>query len=161
MSLGFLASNAKNIPIILPYLTPSYYNATVGMKILSDKGILLPENQGFEVIETLFLDYASTQNSPDIIKTISLLSITLKNASLRFGEKRAREYRPIELKLSNGQKVEWSLDNLQSKIDKLFDSAIFKWSYSLFLVGLIFEIIYFCLEYNASALKKCRISPSL
>src|SRR5437867_4391086 len=110
---AFSVDKADRLPIVMRFLAPAYVHAQTGVAKLKSTKALLPSDDGFAEIAKLFFDTAAHENSPEVLALLSVKSFTRQTAMIALGEDRAGEVVPVEVELSNGQKVRWDLKQIE------------------------------------------------
>lgn len=140
---AFFVGYADCVPVIYKVISPSYSLAINGLDKLREKKVLEPQYRGFIKISELFKNVASKQNKPEIVEKIEVTQFVKKGAMLAFSTERAKEVIKVEVKLSNGQSVEWDLNEIERMVANMKSSYTFWWAMAVFLVGVILQIIGF------------------
>ena len=128
---AFVADKVDHIPAVLKLLAPGYARAQTAE------------------ISKLFFERAASENAPELLATLSIRKLTRQTAMMAFGESQVGEVVPVEAELSNGQKVQWDLKQIEAQATSLKESRIFHFSVGFFVLGLIiatagFLIDHFC-----------------
>jgi len=146
--LAFFVGNAEFVPIIYKVVSPSYFRASSGLEKLQKEKSLEPQDHGFKEISDLFKLVALKQNKPEVVNKIEVDKFVKKGAKLAFNPERVSEKIEVEVKLSNGHIVKWDLNEIEPMVDNLKSPYIFYWALSLFLVGVVIQIIGFKIRKN-------------
>ena len=140
---AFFIGTADYAPIVYKIISPSFYRANNGLEKLREKKVLETQDQGFHEISILFKSVAAKQNPPDVVKNIGITQFVRKGAMLAFSTDRAKEVIKVEVKLSNGQSVEWDLNEIESMVGGLKTANTFRWALGMFFVGALVQVIGF------------------
>ena len=140
-SLAFFVGHADHVPFVFRVISPTYYSANKGFEKLRDIKLLKPTDKGFVEISQLFKEIAVKQNSVDVIKKITPTEFTRKNAYQSFSTKRVKEVIKVEVKLSNGQVVDWDLNIISTMVKDLKSTNTFKIAMVIFAIGVFIQII--------------------
>jgi hypothetical protein len=144
---GFLLGAEEHIPFVLRFTSPDYLAATQGIKTIQSGETLRESIDGFEQIAKIFLDEASAQKSPEVIKQIRVQQFRLEGISgLVFGRAGVRETVSVTVTLSNGQRHRWELPDIKTKVDELKAHNLFVWAVFLFIAGTILQILVFIVD---------------
>ncbi|HCP91331.1 MAG TPA: hypothetical protein DIT76_04685 [Spartobacteria bacterium] len=65
---------------------------------------------------------------------------------IAFGENRAAEIIPLQVELSNGQKVQWDLKQVEAQVTSLKERRVFDYAAVFFILGTVITIIGFVVE---------------
>jgi len=146
---AFVADKVDHIPAVLKLLAPGYARAQTAIEKLKSAKTLEPSDAGFAEISKLFFERAASENAPELLATLSIRKLTRQTAMMAFGESQVGEVVPVEAELSNGQKVQWDLKQIEAQATSLKESRIFHFSVGFFVLGLIiaaagFLIDHFC-----------------
>jgi len=146
---AFVADKVDHIPAMLKLLAPGYIRAQTAIEKLKTAKTLEPSNAGFAEISKLFFERAARENSPKLLATMSIQKLTRQGAIRTYGELQVNEIVPVEVELSNGQKVQWDLKQIKAQATSLKESRLFHFSVGFFVLGLIiatagFAIDHFC-----------------
>jgi hypothetical protein len=128
------------------FLAPAYVHAQAGVAKLGSSKTLLPGDDGFSELAKLFFDTASHENSAEVLALLSVKGFTRQTAMIALGEDHAGEVVPVEVELSNGQKVRWDLKQIESQLDSLKGNRVFDYTLVFFAVGTVLEIVGFIIE---------------
>lgn len=142
-AIAFFIGYAESVPFVYRIISPAYYHANKGVDILSENRVLEPNDDGFQEIERLFKTVAQKQNPPEVINSLSALQFLKKNAAMTFSKDRAKEVISVEVKLSNGQSVNWDLNEISDLASQLKSSSLFYWALAIFLFGILIQVIGF------------------
>jgi hypothetical protein len=143
---AFVADKVDHIPFVLRLLAPAYARARAGIAKLDSSKTLLPSDEGFAEISRLFFDVAAHENPPELIASVSVKSNTRQAAMIAFGENRAAEIIPLQVELSNGQKVQWDLKQVEAQVTSLKERRVFDYAAVFFILGTVITIIGFVVE---------------
>ena len=143
---AFFGDHAANIQFVMKLVAPKYVQAQSGIQILSNKKKLEFKDPGFAVIADIFMAELREQNAPKAVDGISIIGISRANAFMNFSPNRAKEVIPIKFSLSNGQTLDWDLEFLVTRIDKLQNRNIFCYAIIVFFVGAFIQCIGFVIE---------------
>ena len=147
---AFCGDQAKDIPPILRFIAPDYVNATAGIGILSTKKLLKAGDLGFKELSSAFLNKLMELNDPEEVSKVSVQVFKRGTARLGFSVDRAREVIPIQVEVSNGQTLEWSLESATEEVAKLEKQNLFRYSLVVFFTGALIQCIAFYLERKES-----------
>ncbi len=140
---GFFADHSGEIKFVLKIVSPNSAEAREGLEILNSKKTLGSKDCGFTQISNMFLKELTSQNAPEELKDIKVVRINRKGAKLAFSTARTREVIPIEFELSNGQKVEWNLEELETRVNKCTQNRLFVIACIMFSIGLLIQTVSF------------------
>lgn len=143
---AFFIGNVSHISWLLPIIAPAYHRANVGYNKLNSDKLLESHDKGFTEISNLFIEIASKQNPPEVLKDISVIRFIRKGAVLGFSTESAREKIPVEIQLTNGQTVKWDMHEIKPLLDNLKSENIFKFAVGIFILGVSIQIIGIILE---------------
>jgi len=143
---AFVVDKADHIPVVLRLVVPAYVHARAGLAKLQSTKVLVPADEGFAQISRLFFETASHENSPELLATLSIKSFTRQTAMIAFGEDRAGEIVPLQVDLSNGQKVQWDVRQVEAQVASLKQSRVFDFALALFILGTVIAVIGFLIE---------------
>jgi hypothetical protein len=150
---AFIADKVDHIPAVLRVLAPAYLRAQAGIEKLKATKTLEPNDAGFSEITKLFFARAARENPPELLASLSVRKLTRQTAMMAFGESQVGEVVPVEVELSNGQKVQWDLKQIESETAPLKESRIFHFSVAFFILGLIIAAIGFFIDHASGRLK--------
>jgi hypothetical protein len=150
---AFVADKVDHIPFVLRLLAPAYARALAGITKLQSTKSLFPSDEGFAEISRLFFNTAAHENPPEVLASLSIKSFTRQTAMIAFGEDRADEVVPLQVELSNGQKVQWDLRQVEAQLASLKESRVFDYAVVFFILGTVITIIGFVVERFGSHVK--------
>lgn len=138
---AFVISNSENLPNVFRYLSHDYYRATQGFIKLSNDLILKPSDKGFEEINKIAKDIISQSNPVELFNSIRLDSIICDpDTKLKIDKEYTGNVTNVFLYYSNGQNLNWSMENIIHHINQLKNKSIFHWSIFLVVLGIMFQI---------------------
>jgi hypothetical protein len=147
---AFVADKVDHIPAVLRLLAPEYARAEMALAKLKDTKTLGPDDNGFSEISKLFFQNAARENSPELLATLSIKKFARQTAMMAFGESKVGEVIPVEIELSNGQKVQWDLKQMETQAASLKENRIFHFSVGFFFLGLVIAAIGFFIDHIGS-----------
>jgi len=140
---AFFIVNADDVPLVYKIISPSFYRANNGLNMLRETKKLEQKDQGFPEIAQLFKNVAVKTNSPDVVDKIDVTQFIRKGAMLAFSSDRAKEVIKVEVIFSNGQSVNWDLNEIDSMVKDMKTSNVFRWALIMFFIGVLIQIIGF------------------
>jgi len=158
---AFVADKVDHIPGILRLLAPEYARAEAALAKLRNTKTLEPGDKGFSEVSKLFFQTAARENPPELLATLSITKLTRQNAMMAFGETQVGEIVPLEVELSNGQKVRWDLKQVEAQAASLKEIRIFHFSVAFFIVGIIIAAIGFLTDHVGHNRTKAEAEKSL
>jgi hypothetical protein len=147
---AFIADKVDHIPVVLRMLAPEYSHVETALAKLRDIKSLAPADEGFSEISKLFFQTAARKNPPELLATLSITKLTRQTAMMAFGENQVGEVVPLEVELSNGQKVRWDMKQVEAQAASLKEGRIFHFSVGLFILGVILAAIGFIIDHIGS-----------
>ena len=147
-TVAFFVSQIENIPFVLRIVSPKYAHASKGLKRLESSTALTPSDEGFNEFQDIFLNLLCAQNPTEQVTSISILKFQREGARLAFSKKRAREVIPIKVFISNGQEIDWNIEDLVENVERLKKTDTFVISVIIFLFGVIIQIIGVIIQLN-------------
>jgi len=145
---AFFGDQAKNLPFVMRLVAPEYSHAQAGIYTLSTKKTLEPGERGFAVISEILFAQLRKKNKPEDVSRVSIQKFFRGTARIAFGQDRAREVIPIDVSLSNGQTLHWSLGSLTTEVDAMQNKNLFAYSLVVFLFGVFIQCIGFVGQYR-------------
>ena len=145
-TVAFFISQMENIPFVLKIISPKYAHASKGLEKLESSMILEPPDEGFKEFQEIFLNLLRKQNTPEKLTSISVLKFQREGARLALSEKRTKEVIPIKVFVSNGQEINWNVEDLVKNIEKFKKKNTFVTSIIIFLFGISIQITGFIIE---------------
>lgn len=155
-SIAFVVSQTENIPFVLKLMSPKYTNSQNGLQKLESSLTLEPADEGFVEFQEIFLDLLRHQNPTQNINLISVSKFQREGSRLAFSVKRTKEVIPIKVLISNGQELVWNLEELTLKIDNFKKSNTFVVSITIFVFGVVIQVIGFIVELKKKPNRKRR-----
>ena len=145
---GFLLSNTERLPFVLQMVSPSYINARFALQTLEMGKEVLPGMRGFAECATIYMIELEDQNPIEILSGVAITRFyhppkVVKGLSVKRGISVSR---PLEITLSNGQKLNTTLEALEKKVFRLKAKKLFSWATIIFLFGVFFQILGFFVE---------------
>jgi hypothetical protein len=154
---GFLVSNAEEIPAVSRIVSRNYAFAKEGLATLETGSKmnteLLPGMRGFDQCAELYMTILRNQNPPESLRGVSVTRFfhPAEVTQVFDVNRGVRSKRPLEIQLSNGQKVHSTLESLQAKIEPLKSSSLFMAAAAIFGIGLAFHIAAFVCEHRSKS----------
>ncbi len=149
--VAFSVNQMENIPFVVKIISPKYARASNGLEKLGSSMVLTPSDEGFNEFQEIFLNLLRDQNPSEPIASISILKFQREGARLVFSQKRTKEVIPVKVFISNGQEINWNLEDLIANIEKFKKQNTFVTSIIIFLIGVIIQIIGFIIALNKKA----------
>ena len=138
---AFVISNSDNLPIVYRCISIDYYNANQGYKKLSNDRSLMPGDKGFEEIYVFAEDFLLQANSQELVNKFVIDSIKCDSYAKFYAGREFSGWRTnVYLYISNGQKLNWYLEDIIPRIEQLKNKSIFHWSIFLVALGIMFQI---------------------
>jgi len=150
-SVAFFLNQIENIPFVVTIISPKYSHSLKGLKKLESSLIIESQDDGFTEFQEIFLNLLRKQNPSQNIDSISVLKFQREGARMTFSQKRTKEVIPIKVFISNGQELDWNLEELTSKIENFKKKNTFVISICIFLLGVTIQIVGFIIELNKKA----------
>jgi len=142
-TIAFFIGYAEHVPFLYQVISPTYYCANKGFEKLRDVKLLKQTDKGFIQISQLFKDVAAKQNPAEVVERINPTEFIRKGAMQAFSTDRVKEVIKVGVKLSNGQTVDWDLNEISSMVKALKSTNTFQWALKIFSLGVLIQIIGF------------------
>ena len=145
---AFLLSNADDFPIVLGVVSRDYALATQGLNSLESGNELLPNMVGFEECADPYLAILRQQNPPEVLSGISITRFFHPpRVEQGFNVNRGvSTKRPLEIFLSNGEKIDSTVEALEIKINRLKKGSLLFAAVVAFFIGVALQVIGFTIE---------------
>ena len=137
---AFLISNTSNLPWMHRLLSPTYYKAQKALQKLDSKKELIQTDYGFQEVIKKFREKAMEEGHPEVSE-IPVIKIVRGNPRMGFSANSAGVTTPIDFHLESGKTVGWYMEEIIEKIETLRTKNLFWWGASLFLIGIILQVV--------------------
>ncbi|MCK4395281.1 MAG: hypothetical protein KAW56_14270 [Candidatus Marinimicrobia bacterium] len=143
---AFLIDNAAQISWITQITARKYFLAKRGLDQLKEKKILNSNDQGFIVLEEMVIIELHKSNPANLLINIHVKNFKRGTPFLGFDSDYVGTRTPVDIFLSNGQTIKWSLEQLSEKVEVLRESLFLKSAILIFCAGVVIQIISFIID---------------
>lgn len=148
--VGFLLDKAEHSPTIRGVVAKECNNASIGLENLKLYEKLEINDMGFKEIKSatkLFLEKFNTEKL-DIIKNLNITKFELGHGYQRFENHKVENDTEIIIYINNKERLKdpWKLSSLVQEVENYCNKYYFRYSWVIFIIGLLLSIISFSLE---------------
>ena len=143
---GFFLGHAKEVPFTEQVIARGYVRARTALAEIGSDPIR--EGQpGFAELSDVVLDELRENNPPEVLRRVSIVEfIPGSSVSLSLLNAPIGQNKIIQVKFSNGQRLDSSIQELRLGVQKLRQRALFNVAIVIFSVGIVLQIIGFLLD---------------